>query len=746
MRQDIQIISDPTDAQLRETALSRSEFQLIKDLLGRAPNHVELGIFGAMWSEHCGYKNSKPLLKRLPSTGARILFGPGSENAGAIDAGNDLAVVFKIESHNHPSAVEPFEGAATGVGGILRDIFTMGARPIALLDSLRFGSLDVNRTRYLFHGVVGGIGHYGNCIGVPTVGGEVSFDDTYTANILVNAMCIGVAPKDKMISAKASGIGNPLLLVGADTGRDGIHGATFASVTDPGSTQRSAVQVGNPFLEKLLLEACLELRDTGWLVGLQDLGAAGLTSSSVETAHKGGCGVEIDVAKAPRRESGMSAYEVMLSESQERMLAIVDKEHIADVQGIFAKWGLHSDCIGYVIEEPALRIKDGDTVLAEIPTDYLTEKTPMYTREGLQDPAIAQLWQFDFSAVPAPESLSAELLAMLAHPDIASKKSVYQTYDHLVGNNTVIAPGSDAAVLRMRDEQGAPTGVSLAVSTDCVSRMVYLDPFNGGAMAVAESARNCVCAGATPVALTNCLNFGNPEKPEVYYQLASAIDGMAAAAKALQTPVVSGNVSLYNESQGSAIYPTPVIGMVGLLEHNLRPLPSSNLQTGDGIYLMGPWYDQIASLAGSLYMAAQKQIVAGRPVQIDLALEARLQKFITEAHAAALLQCAHDCSDGGLACALAEMAIWSDIGVTQEKSIQVDSPISALFGEAPSRILVGISPEKQAEALRMAAAYDIPFVKLGTAGGAAFQFLGVELPVAEMKLRWENGLVEAVKE
>ncbi len=746
MRQDTQIISDPTDAQLRETALSRSEFQLIKDLLGRAPNHVELGIFGAMWSEHCGYKNSKPLLKRLPSTGPRILFGPGSENAGAIDAGNDLAVVFKIESHNHPSAVEPFEGAATGVGGILRDIFTMGARPIALLDSLRFGSLNVNRTRYLFHGVVGGIGHYGNCIGVPTVGGEVSFDDTYTSNILVNAMCIGVAPKDKMISAKASGIGNPLLLVGADTGRDGIHGATFASVTDPGSTQRSAVQVGNPFLEKLLLEACLELRDTGWLVGLQDLGAAGLTSSSVETAHKGECGVEIDVAKAPRRESGMSAYEVMLSESQERMLAIVDKDHVADVQGIFAKWGLHSDCIGYVIEEPALRIKDGDTVLAEIPTDFLTEKTPMYIREGKQDPAVAQLWQFDFGAVDVPENLSATLLTMLAHPDIASKQSVYQTYDHLVGNNTITAPGSDAAVLRLRNEQGAPTGVSLAVSTDCVSRMVFLDPYNGGAMAVAESARNCACSGAVPVALTNCLNFGNPEKPEVYYQLAAAIDGMAAAANTLQTPVVSGNVSLYNESQGAAIYPTPIIGMVGLLENNRKPLPSSYLQEGDAIYLIGPWNDQITSLAGSLYMAAQKQVVAGRPVQIDLELEARLQKFLVEAHANTLLQCAHDCSDGGLACALAEMAIWSNIGVLQDEPITVESPFSALFGEAPSRVIVGISPEKQIEALHMAAAHNIPYIKLGTAGGEHLQFLGIHLSVAEMKLRWENGLEEAVTE
>ncbi len=747
-----------SDDALREVALSRAEYRRIVELLGRAPNPVELGIFGAMWSEHCGYKNTRPLLKRFPTTGTgpsggdRVLLGPGAENAGAIDAGAGLAVVFKIESHNHPSAVEPFEGAATGVGGILRDIFTMGARPVALLDSLRFGPLDNRRTRYLFNGVVGGIGHYGNCIGVPTIGGEVYFDDRYAANPLVNAMCVGVIPQDRVISARAEGVGNPVLLVGADTGRDGLHGATFASVTDPNVTQRSAVQVGNPFLEKLLMEACLELRDTGWLVGLQDLGAAGLTSSSVEAAHKGKHGIELDVAKVPRRETGMTPYEVMLSESQERMLVIAKHGHEADIRAIFAKWGLHSDIIGHVIGERVIRVKDGAAVVAEIPTSLLTDEVPAYTREGIPDPEIQKLWEFDPATLPAPADLGAALLDLLATPDLASKHTVWHTYDHMVGANTLVGPGYDAAVLRLRTEDDAETGVSIAISTDGNGRLTFLDPFNGGALAVAEAARNCACTGATPVALTNCLNFGNPEKPEIYYQMEQAIDGMAAAARALHTPVVSGNASLYNESGGAAIYPTPVIGMVGVLEGR-APLPAAAGQVGDIIVLAGPWRDTPGDLAGSTYLAVRHHLVAGRPPLLDLEVEAAVQRYVIDAHARGLLQSAHDCSDGGLSVALAEWCIWTNLGITIDEHLAagITSPLGVLFGEAPSRIVLCIAPAQWDAAAALAAERGVTLTRLGTAAGRSgasgdrLRFAGMDVSVADLRDRWEHGLERALQ-
>ncbi len=734
-----------SDADLRGVALVRAEYHQIVELLGRVPNHVELGIFGAMWSEHCGYKNSRPLLKRFPTEGPRVLLGPGAENAGAIDAGAGLAVVFKIESHNHPSAVEPFQGAATGVGGILRDIFTMGARPIALLDALRFGDPAAARTRYLVDGVVGGISHYGNCIGVPTVGGEVYFDASYQANPLVNAMCVGVVPKDHILPARASGIGNPVLLVGASTGRDGIHGATFASVTDPNATQRSAVQVGNPFLEKLLMEACLELRDTGWLVGLQDLGAAGLTSSTVEAAHKGGCGLAIDVAHVARRESGMHAYEIMLSESQERMLVIAHKGHEADIQRVFDKWGLHSNIIGQVIAEEVLRVLDDGEVVAEIPTALLTDAVPTYTREPIPDPALEDLWRFDPATLPEPADLGATLVELLGAPDIASRRRIWRTYDHMVGANTLIAPGYDAAVLRLRTEDDQDAGVSIALSTDGNGRLTYLDPFNGGALAVAEAARNCACAGAKPAALTNCLNFGNPEKPAIYYQMVEAINGMAEAARALGAPVVSGNASLYNETGGTAIYPTPIIGMVGVLDQR-APRPSAGGRAGDIIALLGPWRDAPHDLAGSTYLAVIHTTVAGRPPLLDLATERAVQDFLTADAVFDLIRTAHDCADGGLGVALAEWCLWSEMGILPDKDLgtHIGDPTAVLFGEAPSRVVISVAPDDWAALADQAAARGVELTRLGVAGGDQFVFAGAHVALADLRNAWEHGLARAL--
>ncbi|HLJ80630.1 MAG TPA: phosphoribosylformylglycinamidine synthase subunit PurL, partial [Ktedonobacterales bacterium] len=518
---------------LDEVALTRDEYNRIVALLGRVPNRLELGLFGAMWSEHCGYKNSRPLLKRFPTTGPRVKIKAGEENAGAVDIGGGLAVVMKIESHNHPSAVEPYQGAATGVGGIVRDIFTMGARPVALLDSLRFGPLTEPRNRYLFSGIVGGVGGYGNCLGIPTVGGEIYFDATYSGNPLVNAMCVGIIESGRLIPARAEGPGNPVLVVGASTGRDGIHGATFASVEmdEASEERRPAVQVGNPFTEKLLMEACLELRDKGWIVGMQDLGAAGMTSSTVESAAKGRSGIELDVLKVPRRESGMTPYDIMLSESQERMLVIARAGHEEDVRGLFARWGLHSEVIGQVVTDPVIRVHEGASVVADVPTHLLTDEVPSYTREGVQPPELERLWAFDYTTLrdrlPVPADA---LLRLLASSDLCSREDVYRTYDTMVGANTLLGPGSDAAVLRVRDADDRDTGKAVALCTDGNGRLTYLDPYNGGALAVAEAARNIVCSGAKPLALTNCLNFGNPEKPGVYYQLAQAIDGMAAAA------------------------------------------------------------------------------------------------------------------------------------------------------------------------------------------------------------------------
>ena len=673
---------------LEEIALTQREYEMIVERLGREPNSVELGLFGALWSEHCGYKHSKALLGLLPSSGPQVLVSPGEENAGAVDIGEGLAVVMKIESHNHPSAIEPYQGAATGVGGIVRDIFTMGARPIALLNSLRFGPLAEARNRYLFGGVVGGISGYGNCLGIPNVGGEVMFAGCYSENPLVNAMCVGIIEKGRFVSAVAAGEGNPLMLVGADTGRDGIHGASgLASRTFEEERElRSTVQVGNPFLEKCLLEACLELAATDAIVGMQDLGAAGLSSAAIEAAAKGGAGLLIDVGKVPRRERGMTPYELMLSESQERMLVVVKKGREGEVKALFDKWDLHSQIIGQVTADGEARIVDGDAPAAELPVHLLTDP-PRYRPTASRPPYLDRLQGADLARLPElSDSPGRVLLRLLASPNIAGKESVYRQYDHQVLDNTVISPGADAAVLRIK---GTSRGVAL--TTDGNGRQCYLDPFSGGALAVAEAARNLVCVGARPLALTDGLNFGNPERPEVYYQLEQCIQGMAEACKSLSMPVISGNVSLYNESRGEAIYPTPIVGAVGLLENIERRCTPGFKAAGDLVFLLGDPTQDTAGLGGSEYLELLHGRVEGRPA-IDLELERRVQHACLRAIAEGKLRSAHDCSDGGLAVALAECAIIGGLGLAGDWPVD-GSTEAALFGEAPSRIVVSVAVE-----------------------------------------------------
>ncbi|HEX5506447.1 MAG TPA: phosphoribosylformylglycinamidine synthase subunit PurL [Thermomicrobiales bacterium] len=747
-----------TEAELEDVALTREEYDQIVELLGRAPTPVELGMFGSMWSEHCGYKNSRPVLRQFPTGGPRILQGPG-ENAGAVDIGDGLAVVFKIESHNHPSAVEPYQGAATGVGGIVRDIFTMGANPIAILDSLRFGPLTAARNRYLYGGVVGGIAGYGNSLGVPTVGGDLFFDPGYNGNPLVNAMCAGIVRADRLMRARASGAGNSLILVGAATGRDGIHGASgLASRTDPAARfaeLRPAVQVGNPFLEKLLLEACLEALETGAVVGMQDLGAAGLTSSAVESADRGGVGVTLDVAKVTRREAGMTPYEVMLSESQERMLVIVARGREDEVRAIFDRWELHSDIIGGVTDDGVVRVTDGDAVVAEAPARFFTDECPTYYREGREAPEVAALRAFDPDTLPdlsvdgrrqtadgrgtsgGEGDPRAALLRLLAAPNIASRRPVYRRYDHTILTNTVVPPGAaDAAVMRVKG-----TRKGLALKTDGNPRYCALDPELGGAHAVAEATRNVACTGATPLAITDCLNFGSPEKPATFYQLDRAVRGMAAACRALGTPVVSGNVSLYNESGGVAIPPSPVVGAVGLLDDAARALTMA-WPAGAALALLGA---RAATLGGGEYLATLHGRVAGAPPVLDLDAEVRLQRCLLAAHGAGLLLAAHDTSEGGLAVALAECAITADCGATvrlgdliPENGGRLDR---ALFGEAASRVVVACSAGDTARLARLAAEHGVPLLPLGTAGGEALTIDGLlAASVADLRAAWESGL------
>ena len=724
----------PDDATLREVALTRDEYHLAYDLLDRAPNAVELGIIGGMWSEHCGYKHSRPLLRRFPGTGPRVLIGPGQENAGAVDIGDGLAIVMKVESHNHPSAVEPFQGAATGVGGILRDIFTMGARPIAILDSLRFGSLDDARSRFLANGVVGGIAWYGNCVGVPTVGGEIQVAPCYAGNPLVNAMCAGLIRHEDLTSAAASGTGNPLILVGTDTGRDGIHGATFASVEDPEASHRGVVQVGNPFMEKLLLEACLEALRTGGVAGLQDLGATGLTSATIEAAERGGCGVTIDVARVSRRADRMTPYEVMLSESQERMLVVAHAGREDEVRAVFTRWGLHSDVIGHVADGQDVRVTEGSVDVAQLPVSMLVD-APTYEFPVERPAYLDEVQELNVDEVPEPDDLSETLLTMVASPNIASRRGVYRQYDHMVGTHTIGPPGGDAAVMRIKG-----TDRAVALCTDGNARHCFLDPFHGGAMAVAEAARNVSCTGATPLAITNCLNFGSPEDPAVYYQLARVIDGMTAACEALGTPVISGNVSLYNESGDQAIWPTPVVGMLGLLEQADATRGIGFGAEGDIVGLLG---DATPSLDGSEFLAVVHGQVAGAPT-IDLDAELAVQTLLRDLIQAGLLASAHDCSDGGLAVAVAESAFAGGIGVDLDLDSTHARADVALFGEAPSRIVISAAAAAWPEVERRAAAAGVAARRLGSVGGERLRIGPIDVALDDAHRAWDQGLDAAL--
>jgi phosphoribosylformylglycinamidine synthase len=761
---------------LAQIALSVAEYDQIVALLDREPNDAELGMFGAMWSEHCGYKNSKPLLRLFPSTGPHVLTTRGGENAGAVDIGGGYCVVFKIESHNHPSAVEPYEGAATGVGGIVRDIFAMGARPIALLDSLRFGPIEASnkqqgpgnrgtdrtaRNRTLFRGVVAGIGGYGNCLGVPTVGGEVSFSESYDGNPLVNAMCVGVARSDKLLRAVATGVGNPIILVGADTGRDGIGGANvLASRTfEAGQEElRPTVQVGNPFLEKLLMEACVELAEehADWIVGLQDCGAAGLTSSLVECAARGNAGIDIDVERVPRRETGMTAAEVMLSESQERMIVIAKQAHEADVLAHFAHWEIHSDVIGHVTDTGLVRVYDGDELAVRVPAKVFTE-APEYRRQGVRPHGLDELQTYDLAFLPdmlAWERGSADpnaaLLQLLATPEIAEKRWIWRQYDHQVLTNTVVGPGSDAAVLRIRE--AAPRAI--AVATDGNGLKAYLDPFAGGAMAVAEACRNVACSGALPVAVTDCLNYGNPERLDVYFQLEESVRGMAAACETLGVPVISGNVSLYNESDGVAIYPTPVVGALGVLDDVSKVVLSGFQGAGDAVYLIGQAAErregedyltgEAGHLAGSEYLRQFHGLVAGSP-RIDLALEARVQRVLVEAANERLLRSAHDCSHGGLAVTLAEACLQRGVGFTSEGLRLRGRRDAALFGEQASRVVVSVAEGKVAALEALLGRIEVPFVRIGRTGGDRLALSGaIDVALEDARAEYEGGLATAL--
>ncbi len=724
---------------LDKVALSEKEYGLIVQQLGREPTEVELGMFGSLWSEHCGYKHSKPLLKLLPSRSKHVLIGPGEENAGVVDIGDGQVVVMKMESHNHPSVIEPYQGAATGVGGIVRDVFTMGARPIALLNSLRFGPLTEAHNRYLFNGVVGGIAGYGNCLGIPDVGGEVFFADCYSSNLLVNALCLGIANKDRLVRAKASGAGNLLMLVGADTGRDGIYGASglASRAFEEELELRPTVQVGNPFLEKLLIEACLELAQTDWIVGMQDLGAAGLTSAVVESVAKGGGGVEIDVNKVSRREEDMAPYEVMLSESQERMLVVVRKGYEDKVKSLLDHWELHSDIIGQVTDSGLAVVKEGEEVVAEAPVSLLVSP-PLYRQRNKKPAWLGELQSFDMCDVPDIKlrQCNSILLRLLASPNIASKEWVYRQYDHQVMDNTVVLPGSDAAVLRIK---GTTKGISL--TSDGNGRYCYLDPYLGGVIAVAEAARNLVCSGAEPLAITDCLNFGNPEKEDVYYQLNECIKGIARACRGLRIPVISGNVSLYNETKGEAIYPTPVMGMVGIMDDVNRHCTISFKDEGDLVFLLGPTLSGgKESLGGSEYLELVHGLVKGK-LAIDLPLEKRVQQCCLEAIKRGIVKSAHDCSEGGLAVAIAESCVAGSVGFRGEDWKISERLDSAFFGERQSQIVVTISPNSITKLNAIARRWQVPLTWLGKVGGRCLVVEGyIDLPLVKVEKAWRYGL------
>lgn len=700
-----------TDEVVADHGLSPEEYERVQRIMGRDPTFTELGVFSAMWSEHCGYKNSKRLLRLLPTKAPWVIQGPG-ENAGVIDVGDGYALAFKIESHNHPSAVEPYQGAATGVGGILRDIFTMGARPVAVLDSLRFGDLDSGRVRYLFSGVVSGVGDYGNCVGIPNIGGEVQFDRGYEGNPIVNAMCLGLMKHEDLITAAATGNGAPLMAVGARTGRDGIHGATFASEElseDSDESSRPQVQVGDPFTEKLLLEASLELIASGAISGIQDMGAAGITSSASEMAGRGGSGVELEMTDVPVREAGMTPYEILLSESQERMLVVAHPGREDEVREILEKWELEAAVIGQVTDDGMFRILENGQVVADIPALPLTDGCPTYEREGVESDEIVALREMDLSEHLIPEGdLTKTFLMVLGSPNVASKQWIYHQYDTTVRTATAVRPGGDSGVIRIRGTERA-----VAATTDCNGRFVYLEPRTGAMAAVAEAARNLVCVGAVPTAITNNLNFGNPLKAHIYYQLREAVLGMRDACGAFETPVTGGNVSLFNETDGKAIYPTPVIGMVGVIDDVSKITRHAFRGVGDDIVLLGT---NTGELGGSEYLYVTADLVAGAPPSVDLDGERALQQAVLKMNHEELLRSAHDCSEGGLAAALAECALGKKerpFGI----DVEVDEglrPVVSLFGESQGRVVVSTSPEHTEQVLALAARYDVPARKIGT--------------------------------
>lgn len=717
----------------RAQTLTEQEFNKIHDILGRPPNVTELAIFAAMWSEHCSYKNSILRLKTLPRSGDMMLAEAGEENAGLIDIGDGWAVAFKIESHNHPSAVEPFQGAATGVGGILRDIFTMGARPLASLNSLRFGPLSEPRNRFLLDGVVRGIGHYGNCFGVPTVAGEIYFDPSYTGNCLVNAMAVGVVRTDRITRAIASGEGNPVFYVGSRTGRDGIHGATFASeeLSEDNEAKRPAVQVGDPFAEKLLLEATLELAQTDALIGIQDMGAAGVICSTSEMSGSGDVGMYIDLDKIPLREEGIIPWEILLSESQERMLLVGEKGKEETIRNIFAKWELEAAEIGYVTDDGLLHIHHGGQKVAEVPAWNLVlgGGAPQYKRESVRPVELDDLASFDPLSLPEPDKPGEALKALLSDPDIASKEWIWRQYDQSVRTNTALEPGrGDAAVIRV---EGTTKGISIC--TDGNGRPVRLDPRRGAALNVAEAARNVACTGAKPVAITNCLNFGNPMKPEVFYFFHEAVAGMGKACREFNTPVTGGNVSFYNETNGGAVFPTPTIGMLGVLEDVSHFTGSAFEQDGDFIYLLGE--NSGHGLGGSTYLKAIHGTTAGKICDVNYSLEKKLHEFLFTAARSGTVRSAHDVSDGGLAVCIAECCIVGRDGLI---GAGIDFPATGsvaahLFGEAPSRVVISVNPHNCQQVEQLADKLSLPIHRIGSVGGSDFRWKGlIDIPVSEL--------------
>ena len=725
--------------------LTDEEYQRVLDILGREPNLTELGIFSVMWSEHCSYKSSRRHLRTLPTSGRRVLQGPG-ENAGAIDIGDGLAAVFKIESHNHPSFIEPYQGAATGVGGIIRDIFTMGARPIALLDSLRFGPLDQPLARRLAEGVVAGIAGYGNSIGIPIVGGEIAFDESYAGNPLVNVFCVGVGNADALVKGRAEGVGNAVYYVGARTGRDGIHGATMASAEfdDSSAAKRPNVQVGDPFMEKLLLEACLEVMRTDALVGIQDMGAAGLTCSTCEMGARGDAGIEIDIQHVPQRETAMTPYEIMLSESQERMLLVVRRGQEAEVERVFEKWDLHAVRIGQVTDDGLLRVRDHGAVVAEIPNKALVDEGPIYDRP-MEPPADLTARQaLDLEKLgPTPEPVDA-LHALLTSPQVASKRWVYRQYDHMVRTNSLLLAGAGAGVVRVKG-----TCRALAFSVDGNGRYCYLDPYRGAMLAVAESGRNVACAGALPVGATNCLNFGNPERPDIMWQLAQAVAGIAEACRALELPITGGNVSLYNETDGEAIHPTPVLGVVGVIDEADRVLGRVFRHAGAQVVLLGT---PDGKLGGSEYLKQIHRMVRGLPPPLSLARERALQRVLVAAAADQLLESAHDCAEGGLAVTLAECCFQNGglgLDVTLPRAAvdaRADLALAAtLFGETASCAIVSVAERHVDDVLARAAAAGVPAAAIGRVGGSRYRLAVegtpvVDVSVAKIERVWETGL------